>query len=184
MGRFRDLKRWLLLPVVVSCCVLAAAAQMNTAEIAGLITDPTGAAIPNASIEAVETSTQVKYTANSNATGEFLFPQLPVGEYTLSATATGFKRSVQSGIAVHAGQKLRQNFALQLGEATQIETVSAAPGLLQTESAAINNTIEQQQVVDMPLKGRNVIDLVGLTPGVTNPPAGTRGAALQQTGNT
>ncbi len=184
METVRNLKRWLLLPIVVICSVLAAAAQMNTAEISGQITDPSGGAIPNASVEAVETSTQVKYTAASNASGEFLFPQLPVGEYTVSVNATGFKRSVQQGIAVHAGQKLRQNFALQLGEETQIETVTAAPGLLQTESAGINHTIEQQQVVDLPLKGRNFIDLVGLTPGVTNPPAGTRGAALQQTGNT
>ena len=66
----------------------------------------------------------------------------------------------------------------------QIETVTAAPGLLQAESAAIKDTIEQQQVIDLPLKGRNFIDLVALTPGVTNPPAGTRGSALQQTGKT
>ena len=62
--------------------------------------------------------------------------------------------------------------------------MSVAPGLLQVESAAIQDTIQQQQVIDLPLKGREFIDLVALTPGVTTPPAGTRGSALQQTGQT
>ena len=67
---------------------------------------------------------------------------------------------------------------------TKDVTVTGEAGLLQMESAAIKDTIEQQQVIDLPLKGREFIDLVGLTPGVTNPPAGTRGSALQQTGQT
>jgi hypothetical protein len=158
-------------------------AQTNTAEISGQIADPSGGLVPKASVEGVETGTQLRYTTLSDASGEFLFAQLPVGEYTVSVDANGFRRAVQSGIAVHAGQKLRLNFSLQLGEETQIETVTVAPALLETQSAGINDTIEQKQVIDLPLKGRNFIDLVGLTPGVTNPPAGTRGSALQQTGN-
>ena len=164
-------------------CAFSAFGQMNTAEISGLVKDPSGASIPNARVEAIDTTTEVKYTAVSNASGEFLLPQLPVGDYTFTVNATGFQEAVQPGIAVHAGQKLRQDFSLKLGEQTQIETVTTAPGLLQTQSAAINDTIEQKQVIDLPLKGRNFIDLVALAPGVTNPPAGTRGSALQQTGN-
>lgn len=163
--------------------VVATRAQMNTGEIAGLVNDPSGAAVPNATAEAVGTGTHLKYTAVSDASGEFLLPRLPVGQYTLTVNAEGFRQALQPGIVVHAGEKLRQNFSLELGEITQTEMVSSAPGLMETESAAINNTIEQQQVIDLPLKGRNFIDLVGLTPGVTNPPAGTRGSALQQTGN-
>ena len=79
---------------------------------------------------------------------------------------------------------LRQAFTLELGEQSETLTVSVMPGLLQVESAAIKDTIEQQQVIDLPLKGRDFIDLVALTPGVTTPPAGTRGSALQQTGQT
>jgi hypothetical protein len=176
------LKRWILLTCVL-LCALATRGQMNSGQISGAITDPSGAAIPNASVEAVETATGLKFTSSSDSTGEFLIAQLPVGEYKLTVNAHGFSEAVQSAITVHAGEKLRQNFSLRLGEENQVELVTTAPGLLQTESAAINSTIEQQQVIDLPLKGRNVIDLVGLTPGVTNPPAGTRGSALQQTGN-
>ena len=168
---------FMLLPVV------ATLAQMNTGEISGLVNDPSGASVPNAIAEAVETGTHLKYTAVSGASGEFLLPRLPVGQYTLTINANGFREALQSGIVVHAGEKLQQNFTLELGEIAQTEMVTAAPGLLETESAAINDTIEQQQVIGLPLKGRNFIDLVGLTPGVANPPAGTRGSALQQTGN-
>jgi hypothetical protein len=183
MENLRNLGRWLLLWFVVVWSVSIAYGQMNTAEISGQITDPSGGLVPKASVEALETSTLMKYTTFSDASGEFLFAKLPVGEYTIRVNATGFRESVQAPIAVHAGQKLRENFALKLGEQAQIELISAVAGLLQNESAGINETIEQQEVIDLPLKGRNFIDLVGLTPGVTNPPAGTRGSALQQTGN-
>ncbi len=154
---------------------------MNTGEISGQVKDPTGGTVANATVDAVETNTGLKYTATSNASGEFLLGQLPVGEYKLTVTATGFKQAAIR-CHVHAGDKLREIFSLELGEQDEIVTVTGETGLLQTESAAIKDTIEQKQVIDLPLKGRNFIDLVGLTPGVTNPPAGTRGSALQQTG--
>ena len=156
--------------------------QMNTAEISGQVLDPSGATVAGATVEAVEGGTQLKYTATANASGEFLLAQLPVGEYKFTVSAKGFKQAAQSGIVVHAGDKLRQSFSLQLGEQNDVVTVTAETGLLQVESAAIKDTIQQQQVIDLPLKGRDFIDLVGLTPGVTIPPAGTRGSALQQTG--
>jgi hypothetical protein len=172
----------LFLAAILIWSAAPAFAQMNTAELSGLVKDPSGAAIPNAAIEAVEANTQMKYTAVSNDSGEFLLPQLPVGEYRLTVNAKGFKQAVQPKITVHAGDNLRQTFSMELGEQTELVTVTGEGGLLQVESAAIKDTIQQQQVIDLPLKGRNFIDLVGLTPGVTNPPAGTRGSALQQTG--
>ena len=158
--------------------------QMNTAEITGQVKDPSGAAVPNAAIVATEAGTQLKFTAVSNASGEFLIAQLPVGEYKLTANVPGFKQAVQPSVTVHAGDQLRLVFSLELGEQTQDVTVTGEAGLLQTESAAIKDTVEQQQVINLPLKGREFIDLVGLSPGVTTPPAGTRGSALQQTGQT
>lgn len=157
-------------------------AQMNTGEIGGIVRDPTGAVILGATVNAVQSGTQLKFTTKTNASGEYLLAQLPVGEYAVTATAEGFKQTVEPGVALHAGDHLRQTFSLELGEQSETLTVSVTPGLLQVESAAIQDTIEQQQVIDLPLKGRDFIDLVGLTPGVTIPPAGTRGSALQQTG--
>jgi hypothetical protein len=172
-----------LVTCVVILCATPMFCQMNTAEVSGVVKDPSGATVPDAAVEAVENSTRLKYTATSNASGEFLLGQLPVGVYKLTVTAKGFKQSVMSDVATHAGDKLRETFSLELGDTTQVVTVTGEVGLLQTESAAIKDTIEQAQVIDLPLKSRNFIDLVGLAPGVTNPPAGTRGSALQQTGN-
>ena len=156
--------------------------QMNTGEIGGIVLDPTGSVIPNAAVTAVETGTQLKYATKSNSAGEYLLAQLPVGHYSLTVNVEGFKQIVQPNVEVHAGEHLRQTFTLELGEQSETLTVSVQPGLLQVESAAIQDTIQQQQVIDLPLKGRDFIDLVGLAPGVTIPPAGTRGSALQQTG--
>ena len=159
-------------------------AQMNTGEIDGIVRDPSGAVVVDASVEAVDSGTQLKYTTKTNSAGEYLLAQLPVARYTVTVNSQGFKQVVQSNIELHAGEHIRQGFALELGEQNQTVTVSVTAGLLQVESAAIKDTIEQQQVIDLPLKGRDFIDLVGLAPGVTNPPAGTRGSALQQTGQT
>ena len=158
--------------------------QMNTGEIDGIVKDPSGGVVLNARIEVVEAGTQLKYATQTNNSGEYLLAQLPVGQYNLTVNAPGFKQIVQANVALHAGERLRQTFTLELGEQTESLTVSAAPGLLQVESAAIQDTVEQQQVVNLPLKGRQFIDLVGLTPGITHAPSGTRGGALQQTGQT
>jgi hypothetical protein len=162
----------------------SAFSQMNTGEIDGLVQDPTGAVVPNASVSAVEASTHLEYSTKTNRSGEYLLAQLPVGHYNLTVSLEGFKQIVQPNIELHAGDRLRQGFTLELGVQSETLTVSVMPGLLQVESAAIKDTIEQQQVIDLPLKGRDFIDLVALSPGVTTSPAGTRGSALQQTGQT
>ena len=167
---------------ILSIAAAPGFSQMNTGEIDGVVLDPTGAVVLNATVTAVETNTQLKYTTKTNDAGEYLLAQLPVGQYSLTVSLEGFKQIVQSNIDLHAGARLRQGFTMELGEQSQSLTVSVAPGLLQVESAAIQDTIQQQQVIDLPLKGRDFIDLVGLAPGVTVPPAGTRGSALAQTG--
>lgn len=177
------------LPVVFLAGILMFAAapgfsQMNTGEIDGIVRDPTGAVVVNATVRAVQAGTQLKFATKTNASGEYLLADLPVGQYNLTVSVDGFKQIVQPNIEVHAGERLRQAFTLELGEQTDTVTVSATPGLLQVESAAIQDTVEQQQVINLPLKGRQFIDLVGLTPGTTHAPAGTRGGALQQTGQT
>ena len=162
----------------------SAFSQMNTGEIDGVVRDPTGAVVPDATVAAVEAGTQLEYSTKTNGSGEYLLAQLPVGQYDLTVNAQGFKQIVQLKVALHAGERLRLAFTSELGEQTESLTVSVAPGLLQVESAAIQDTVEQQQVINLPLKGRQFIDLVGLTPGITHAPSGTRGGALQQTGQT
>ncbi len=174
----------ILVAAALILSVAPALAQMNTGEIDGVVRDPSGAVIVSAAIAAVESGTQLKYSTRTNESGEFLLAQLPVGEYTLTVSKDGFKQAVQSKISMHAGDRLRQAFTLELGMQSETVTISANQSLLQVESAAIQDTVEQQQVMNLPLKGRQFIDLVGTTPGMTHAPSGTRGGALQQTGQT
>ena len=156
--------------------------QMNTAEIAGQVKDPSGASIAGATVLATQTATQQKYNAVTNEAGQFLLPQLSLGEYTLTVTAQGFKQAVQEHVALHVGDHVRQDFQLELGEQSQTITVEGAAGLLQVQSAEIKDVIQNEQVVDLPLKGRQFLELALLSEGVVNPPGGTRGDSLQQTG--
>jgi len=174
----------ILLAGILALATIPAFTQMNTGEIDGIVRDPTGAVVPNVSVTAVEAGTHLEYSTKTNSSGEYLLAQLPVGHYDLTVSLQGFKQISQHNVELHAGDHLRQAFTLELGEQSETLTVSVTPGLLQVESAAIKDTIEQQQVIDLPLKGRDFIDLVALSPGVTTPPAGTRGSALQQTGQT
>jgi Carboxypeptidase regulatory-like domain len=157
-------------------------AQMNVAEVGGTVTDPAGDTIPGAMITATNTMTGLRVSVGTGPAGEYLFPQLSPGVYDISAATIGFKRAVQQNIVLHAGDRIEVKFSMVLGERTETLVVEAVPGLLQTESAQIKDVIENQQVTDLPVKDREFLELALLGSGVVNPPGGTRGDALQQTG--
>ena len=113
-------------PLLLLMAGVCAFAQMNTGEVGGIVRDPQGAVVLGAPIEAVETGTQLKYSTKTNEAGEYLLAQLPVGNYELKVTAQGFKQSVQKNIELHAGEKLRQAFTLELGEQSETLTVCVA----------------------------------------------------------
>jgi Carboxypeptidase regulatory-like domain len=165
--------------------LLAAAAafgQMNTGDITGTVTDPTGAIVAGVSVTALQVSTQQKHTSTSNDAGQYFLPQLPLGEYKLTIDAQGFKQALQENVILHAGDQLRRDFTLELGDAGQSVRVEGNSALMQVESAEIKDVIENQQVVNLPLKDREFMELAVLSPGVVNPPGGTRGDSLSQTG--
>jgi hypothetical protein len=176
-----SLRCWHNLVLVVG--LQLASAQMNTGEISGSVRDPSGSVLPGATIVAQEAETAQKFTAVSNSAGEYLLPQLPVGAYSLSVTAANFKQLTLPRFDLHASDRLRRDFTLPLGDRTEVVTVQIEPGGLQTESAEIRDVIDHQQVVDLPVKIRQFLDLAMLSPGVVRPPGGTRGDALQQAGN-
>jgi hypothetical protein len=157
-------------------------AQMNVAEIRGLVTDPAGNVVRGAEITATNTATKAKFTASTNESGQYLLTQLGPGVYSIAATAGGFKQITQENMSLHAGEQLALPFAMVIGEKAEIVVVEENPGVLQTESAQIKDVIENQQVVDLPVKDRQFLELALLGSGVVNPPGGTRGDSLQQTG--
>ncbi len=103
------------------------------------------------------------------------------GQYTVTANAPGFKQAVREHLVVHVNDRARQDL-LQLGDAAESVIVQIAAGAVQTESAEIKDVVQNQQVLDLPLKDREFLQLTLLSEGVVNPPGGTRGDSLQQTG--
>jgi hypothetical protein len=157
-------------------------AQMNTGELGGSVKDESGGVLPGAKILAEQAGTGQQFTATANSSGEYLFGQLPVGLYSLTATAPNFKQSTIPRVEVHASDRLREEFVLRVGDASEIVTIQAEAGSIQQDSAEIRDVIGHKQVIDLPLKGRQFLDLTMMSEGVVRPPGGTRGDAMQQAG--
>jgi hypothetical protein len=163
-------------------CRPLAFGQMNTGELGGTVRDASGGFVPGATVVAEQTATGLKRTSVTNDSGEYLFGQLPIGVYKLTANAQGFKQAVLSNIEVHIGDQLRHDFSLEVGQQTDVVTVEASGAEVQLESAEIKDVIQHDQVMALPLRGRQFLDLAMLSEGVVRPPGGTRGDALQQAG--
>ncbi len=161
---------------------LCLSGQMNTGEISGDVQDALGGALPETTVIAEQSQTGQKFTTKSNSTGRYLLPQLPIGVYSLRVSAPNFKETVVSNVEVHVGDSLRYNFTLQIGPANETVVVEANTGDVQPESAEIKDVIQNRQIVNMPLKSRQFLDLAMLSEGVVRPPGGTRGDAMQQAG--
>ena len=157
-------------------------AQMNSGEITGSVRDQLNGVIPGAAISLEQAATGIKFTAATNTAGEYLLAQLPIGKYSFKVSAASFKQAVLPDVQVHAGEKLRRDFVLQVGDASEVLVVEAQTGALLSDSAEIRGIIENQELNSLPLKSRQFLDLAMLSEGVVRPPGGSRGDAMQQAG--
>jgi len=155
---------------------------MNAAEVSGVVADPAGDVIVGAAITATNTATGLKVSATTGQSGDYLLSQLTPGVYDISAAVQGFKQAIQQNVLLHAGDQIDLKFSMVLGQRTETLIVEEFPGMMQTESAQLKDVIENQQVNDLPVKDREFLELALLGSGVVNPPGGTRGDSLQQTG--
>ncbi len=160
-----------------------AAAQTNTGEIEGTVRDVTGGEVPGAAVIVTHLESGLKRGGTSDRSGRFLLSELPVGEYLITVDRTGFQRVTQSGIVLSVGQRLTIPIVLTVGTLTDAITVTASLGLLNTANAEISDLVNHRQLVQLPLNGRQFLQLAQLTDGIAIPPGGTRGAALGQTGS-
>jgi hypothetical protein len=145
-------------------------AQLTTADILGTVSDATGAVIPNASITLVNLGTNETRNAQSNATGDYNFPLLPVGHYSITVKANGFQASVIKDLAVEAGDRARSDAHLLLGSESTVVEVTASTPLLQADNATVSSNVTAMAVQDLPLNGRNFVQLVQLVPGANEGP--------------
>jgi hypothetical protein len=158
-----------LVVVLVACvtfgAVRPAAAQSTTADIVGSVTDPTGAVVPGVTVTITNTATQISQVVVSDRTGNFVVNLLPPGRYSVRFELQGFKAVVRE-VPVGAGDRQRVDARLEAGEISEAIVVTADAPLLQTDTSTVGATITSKAVADLPLNGRNYIELVRLQPGV------------------
>jgi outer membrane receptor protein involved in Fe transport len=150
------------LVLLTSLCVFG---QQDMGYITGLVTDPTGAVIPGATVTVTELETGVRTTATTTDTGNYLAGPLKIGVYEVAVQKDGFKRAVTRGVQISAQDRRRVDLVLELGQVTEsITTVASAP-LLETESASVSHVVEQQAIQQLPLNSRNYQTLALLAAG-------------------
>lgn len=156
----------------LAALVLAVAAwglaQQGTGTISGTVTDQSGAVIPGAEVQAVNTATNATFTTTSNENGLYVAPGLAVGAYEVSAESAGFKRAVLSGITLQVNQNAQINLVLEVGQVTEVVEVTAEAPLVDTGGATLGTVIERKSVTDLPLNGRQALALTLLTAGVVS----------------
>lgn len=140
-------------------------AQITGGGVAGTVKDSTGAVIRGANITLTNEATQVTQTTLSTSTGAYVFASVPIGTYTLKATAPGFKTYVDTGIQIHIQNIATADIPLVPGTVKQQVTVTAAVPLLQAQDASLGQTIPTEQINDLPLNGRNWLSLTTLAAG-------------------
>lgn len=154
------------------CLLLPTSALgQGLARISGAVTDPTGAAIPNATVVATRIATGDKTTVTSNGAGEYVFPSLAPADYSIDVTADGFSRFLQANVVLQSAQALTVNATLQVGASTQVVNVDTAPPQVDTTTGTLSQVIDQRRVNDLPLNGRNAAALTTLVPGVVVAPS-------------
>ncbi len=152
--------------VLVLLASTFAFAQTSSSLIQGTITDSTGAPVPNTRIVATLASTDTNYSTVTNENGNYVIPNVRPGEYSISAEAAAFKRTVRTGVLIEVNQHARIDLVLQVGEIKESVQVSADVTNVDTYTAAINETVDSHRVVDLPLNGRQALQLQQLLPGV------------------
>ena len=141
-------------------------AQTFYGSIVGTVTDSSGATVPGAAVTAVNSGTGERRTSQSNAEGKYEFVNLVPGRYRVDVEKTGFKHLTRDEIEVQVQATVRVDAGMQIGDVGQTVEVTAEAPLLQTETASLGTVVEQRKLSEMPLNGRNPINLVALVPGV------------------
>lgn len=164
----------MLIPLALAFLTAAGAAssQNITGAILGSITDPSGAGVPNAEVEVTHVETGQRTHVRADSAGFYQAGYLRPGTYTVTVQATGFKRAVRDNIALKVEDRLRLDFQLEVGDAASAVTVTAEPPLIESEHASLGQIVTMRSVQELPMRGRNIFDLVGLSAGVqVNPRA-------------
>src|SRR5438093_4186858 len=133
-----------------------------TAEISGTVRDQTGAVLPGVEVMATHVDTGIVRTTVSNETGSYVLSSLPVGPYRLEAALPGFRTFVQRGIVLQVNSNPVINPTMEVGQVTEQIEVQANAALVETRASGVGQVIENQRILELPLNGRNVVELITL----------------------
>jgi hypothetical protein len=146
----------------------AAAWAQGTAQLNGRVTDESGAVLPGVTVTATQTDTGASRTSVTDQTGSWVMPNVPIGPYRLEMSLSGFRTYVQTGVVLQVNANPVINASLALGNLAETVSVEAAAPLVDVRSAGISQVVQQEQIVELPLQGRNVTDLIMLAGSAVN----------------
>jgi Carboxypeptidase regulatory-like domain/TonB dependent receptor len=162
--------------LAVTACVLllctSAFAQGNAGRILGTVSDQSGGTVAGATVTVVDTARGISRTLTTDDAGEYNAPNLTPGTYVVRAEAKGFKKLERQNIVIEVGKEVRVDITVQPGEQEQTVTVTEAVPLVETTNATLGGTLDNADITDMPLNGRNYQNLLSLRPGVMTQPGG------------
>src|ERR1051325_2940151 len=134
-----------------------------TAQMSGIVHDQSGAVLPGVEVTATQTETGLARNTLTNETGSFVLPNLPLGPYKLEATLPGFRSFVQTGIVLQVNATLTINPTLEVGQVSEQVEVQANAAQVETRSSTFSQVVENQRILELPLNGRLITDLIGLS---------------------
>jgi Carboxypeptidase regulatory-like domain len=157
---------FIVLAVLIFGCAFQAFGQEGT--VVGTVTDPSGAAVANAKITITNVETGLAQTIVTNEDGQYVVPNLKIGHYNVKGEASGFKVSEQKDVVLNVADRIRVDFHMQVGAASETVTVEANAVQVQTDSGELSNVITGQQVQQLAVNGRSIYQLAALTPGASS----------------
>jgi hypothetical protein len=163
---------------LLACAFAAALFGQTFGDISGQVRDPTGAAVAGANVTVTNIATNAIRTSITNDEGIYSFPALPPGTYSVRVEKAGFKIGARNQVELQVQQSARLDFDLQVGQVSETVEVIATAALLSSENATVGTVIENKRIVELPLNGRNYLQLVALAPNVSYgfPSAGQAGS--------
>ena len=165
----RRLSHLLATVILVAGSAAPAFAQRTTATLRGSVTDVTGSVLPGTTITATNTETGLVRTTVANASGVYFIAELPIGRYTVAAELAGFKVASRTGVMLRVADEFAVDFVLQPGDVTEVVTVEASATPVKIVGGDVSGVITGEMVRELPLNGRNFLQLATLMPGVSAP---------------
>jgi len=165
-----SMKRIVCVPIALLMIVLTGitAWPQATAQISGVVKDQSGAVLPGVEVTATQTETGTSRMTITNETGSYVLPNLALGTYRLQAALPGFRTFVQTGIVLQVNSSPVVNPVLEVGQVSEEVQVQANAALVETRNSGVGQVIENQQILELPLNGRDVTQLITLSGGAVS----------------